>query len=340
MPIKGATSINIQGAKMGAEQHDRRTKRLDYVRNDLTHNNRSWEAADFVSVAESVRQCRERYFAKVGQRMQGKATPIREGVVVINADTTLDQLRDFAAKVEQTWGIRTLAIYTHQDEGHIDDDGRWQANRHAHLVFDWTDHASAKSLKLNRRDMSKMQTILADSLQMARGESSDLDHLSAIQQKNASEAKRLRSLRTANEQATSNLQEIAKVAGIYSRKADDEEQRYQRAKSTADELTQSNRAASIAARLMPPDIIAILSKGIAAIVEHAKGWGSLVSVAHHNDIAQSLQLLTNLSIKDPCQWMHDAAYDELDTSAEVDKADEAINLTWKLTSERGRGMGR
>lgn len=132
---------------------------------------------------------------KTGRAMQAKATPIREGVIVIKQDTTIEQLRGLADAIEQRWGIKTLQIYTHMDEGHTDSEGAWKPNLHAHIVFDWVDHETGKSIKLSRQDMAEMQTMVADCLEMERGESSDLKHLGAIQYKTQAEEQRLRTLK-------------------------------------------------------------------------------------------------------------------------------------------------
>lgn len=37
------TSINVQPVKGGSEEHNKRKKKLDYVRKDLSHLNEYWE---------------------------------------------------------------------------------------------------------------------------------------------------------------------------------------------------------------------------------------------------------------------------------------------------------
>lgn len=68
-------------------------------------------------------------------------------------------------------------IAIHKDEGYRKGKDGLKLNLHAHLVADWTDHESGKSLKLNRNDMSEMQTICAEVLGMERGKSSEKQHL-------------------------------------------------------------------------------------------------------------------------------------------------------------------
>ena len=188
------TSIHIEPCKIGSsEAHNQRLKHLDYVRPELSKLNESW-----VGVADlpaHLNDLKTLVKEKTGRSMQAKATPIREGVIVIKQDTTIAQLRGLADAIEQRWGIKTLQIYTHMDEGHTDSEGSWKPNLHAHIVFDWVDHTSGKSIKLSRQDMAEMQTMVADCLEMERGESSDLKHLGAIQYKTQAEEQRLRTLK-------------------------------------------------------------------------------------------------------------------------------------------------
>ena len=124
--------------------------------------------------------------------MQKKATPIREGVIVIESGTSMNQLRDFATRCEDNFGIKAFQIHIHKDEGHVDAK-EWKPNTHAHIVFDWT-QSNGKSVKLNRQDMVKMQTLLAESLGMKRGRCSDREHLNAIQFKTEQESAKIQKL--------------------------------------------------------------------------------------------------------------------------------------------------
>jgi len=184
------TSIHISPVKAGCEQHNRREKELDYVRHDLSHLNETWQED---TIENRMRLIRENYTRSTGQRMQKKATPLREGVAVICENTTMEQLREFARRAEERFGIKTIQIHIHRDEGH-GGVKEWKPNLHAHLVFDWTD-IHGKSLKLNRQDMAELQTILAESLDMERGKSSEKKHLSALQFKVASEEARVIALK-------------------------------------------------------------------------------------------------------------------------------------------------
>ena len=112
-------------------------------------------------------------------------SPIREGVLLIRPDTTLADVRKFGEECQQRWGITPLQIFLHKDEGHwlggqpeagdkesFQVGEKWfKPNYHAHIVFDWMNHDTGKSHKLNDEDMAEMQTLAADLLSMKRGQS-------------------------------------------------------------------------------------------------------------------------------------------------------------------------
>ncbi len=202
------TSINIQPLTNNSEVHNTRRKDLDYVNHELTHKNESWVDSRYqgVSMARVRQNIEERYQSTVGQRMQHKAVPLREGVVVIDGATTMAQLQQLAQRLEQRFGIKTMQIHIHRDEGYMHAK-EWKPNLHAHMHFDWT-QPSGKSVSLNKRDMAEMQTIVAEALGMKRGVSSDRKHLSAIQYKTAKESERYTILCSENKTLTEQNQEL------------------------------------------------------------------------------------------------------------------------------------
>lgn len=194
------TSDHIKPCNIGSsEAHNRRTpeylKRISkeriYIRTDLTPQNSSWESslmegkdltAYYNDIARMVKE-------KTGRAMQTKertitnkktgrtkvisgSSPLRESVVVCKADTTIDQLRTYCDRCQRQWGITALQIFIHRDEGHYDipgDKNTWKPNYHAHIVWDWMNHETGKSCKLGKEDMSRMQDMVAECLEMERG---------------------------------------------------------------------------------------------------------------------------------------------------------------------------
>ena len=172
------TSIHFQGVQGGSEEHNKRLKKLDYVHHELSSQNDYWQSDSQEARLAFVTQNAK---AKTGRKMQAKATPIREAVVVIDDNTTMDDLKNLSKRLNDRFGIDVFQIAIHKDEGYKKSKDGIKLNLHAHLVADWTDHETGKSLKLNRQDMAEMQTICAEVLAMERGKSSDKKHLTAMQ---------------------------------------------------------------------------------------------------------------------------------------------------------------
>ena len=105
-------------------------------------------------------------------------------MLLVRSDTTLADVRKFGEECQRRWGITPLQIFLHKDEGHwlngqpeAEDresfkvGNRWfKPNYHAHIVFDWMNHETGKSRKLNDEDMAAMQTLASNILLMERGQ--------------------------------------------------------------------------------------------------------------------------------------------------------------------------
>ena len=227
MSTKPKASVHVKPCNIAqSERHNRRDveyiKSLDpkklYVRLDLSKHNASYVAPEMkgVTLQQHLESIRIMVKQKTGRSMQEKdveytdkngkvrvrkgCSPIRECVVVINEDTRLKALLRFTRMVETRWGIKALQVHLHRDEGHYEipgDDSTWKPNYHAHIIWDWMDHTTGKSIKLDADDMSAMQDMVAEALDMERGvkkSETGLDHLERndfILQKQEKEKKRL-----------------------------------------------------------------------------------------------------------------------------------------------------
>ena len=191
------------------ERHNRRDedyiKSLNpariYVRLELTHNNEIYIAPGMegVTLQQHYDYLKALVKEKTGRAMQEKdveykdkngktrvrkgSSPIREGVVNIKPDTKMDDLLHYVNRVHEKWGIRAIQIHMHKDEGHYEnpeDKSTWQPNLHAHIIWDWIDHQTGKSFKLKAEDMSQIQDMVAEALEMERGkrkEETGVEHL-------------------------------------------------------------------------------------------------------------------------------------------------------------------
>ena len=199
------TSINIKPCNIGnSEAHNRRTaeylanirKEKFYIRTDLMAGNETWVSPDFgeATLTDRYNQIAAMVKEKTGRAMQTKdrervnkktgkvtivrgSTPLKEGVVVIKEDTTMEQLQKFCKVCNERWGVTALQVFIHRDEGHYGipgDNATWKPNLHAHIVWDWMNHDTGKSCKLDEKAMSEMQTVLAECLEMERGISKEV----------------------------------------------------------------------------------------------------------------------------------------------------------------------
>ena len=191
--------------------HNRRTaeymrnigKSQIYIVPELTAGNEQWINPDFGSpdLQAHYENIKRMVKEKTGRAMQEKererkgkngkiikvagCSPIREGVLLIRPETTLADVCKFGEECQKRWGITPLQIFLHKDEGHwlsgqpetgdresFQVGEKWfKPNYHAHIVFDWMNHDTGKSRKLNDEDMTEMQSLASDILLMERGQS-------------------------------------------------------------------------------------------------------------------------------------------------------------------------
>ncbi|WP_315352693.1 mobilization protein [Phocaeicola abscessus] len=256
------SSIHIKPCNItSSEAHNRRTP--EYMRNigdskiyivpELSADNEQWinPHLDNVGLQMHYDNIKRMVKEKTGRAMQEKererkgkngkiikvagCSPIREGVLLIKADTTIEDLLRFGDECKQRWGITPLQIFMHKDEGHwltgepnADDKesfkvgNRWfKPNYHAHIVFDWMNHETGKSCKLNDEDMTQMQTLASEILSMERGQSkaeTGKEHLERndfILEKQKSELRNLDAVRRYKEyQVELAEQEVQKAESI------------------------------------------------------------------------------------------------------------------------------
>ena len=198
------TSVHFQPCKEISEIHNYRKKKLDYVRTQVTNKNENWMWDSSKSLADRREEIRKLVKEKTGRKMQSKAVPLHEAVVVIDEKTTMDDLKKLGKIYQQRFGIECVHISIHRDEGHwVNRNGEdvglkptdnptqeqiiegvtWKPNLHAHMVFDWYNHDNGKSWKTSKQDARDMQTIAAEVLSMGRGQESTKQHLDGLSYK-------------------------------------------------------------------------------------------------------------------------------------------------------------
>lgn len=182
------TSFNICSvsvAKYGsAYTHQKPEHRatLNYIHSERTELNESWHKEYQANghpktlrnyLADTKRIVKE----KTGRAMQKKAEDnvIGEAVVVIDGQTTMEDLQKLGKAMEQRYGWTCVQIHIHRDEGYLGErtedmkhrEGKY--NLHAHMFFVTTNLATGKSWKRQRGEGSVMQDITAQTLNLTRG---------------------------------------------------------------------------------------------------------------------------------------------------------------------------
>ena len=182
------TSFNICSVKTSkygsAYTHQKPEHRatLNYIHSERTKLNESWHREYQANghpktlknyLADTKRIVKE----KTGRSMQKKAEDnvIGEAVVVIDEQTTMEDLQKLGKAMEQRYGWTCVQIHIHRDEGYLGErteemkhrEGKY--NLHAHMFFITTNLATGKSWKRQRGEGSVMQDITAQALDLTRG---------------------------------------------------------------------------------------------------------------------------------------------------------------------------
>ena len=238
------TSFNVCSvsvAKYGsAYTHQKPEHRatLNYIHSERTQLNESWHK-EYQSnghpktlrnyLADTKRIVKE----KTGRAMQKKAEDnvIGEAVVVIDEQTTMEDLQKLGKAMEQRYGWTCVQIHIHRDEGYLGErteemkhrEGKY--NLHAHMFFITTNLATGRSWKRQRGEGSVMQDITAQTLNLTRGVKKSeqtkevKETLNVIEYKAMQEEIRLQTLKEktaqeeqAREQAQAKAKEVEQVA--------------------------------------------------------------------------------------------------------------------------------
>lgn len=168
------TACNVNAS----ESHNKREKKLDYVREELSEQNEFFSYIPH-SLPTELANIKREVKEKTGRKLQKNAVPIKESVVVIKNDTTIDELKDFCEECRNKFGIVPLQIAIHRDEGHVKSKD-WKPNLHAHITWRMYNQ-EGRNIRLSREGLSEMQDIAAQCLHMERGKKSNKKHLNSIE---------------------------------------------------------------------------------------------------------------------------------------------------------------
>jgi len=197
--------MHTQNQTSNSSAHINRTSKVTYLLEPNSDKNLYFSTG--VSQEYFLQKAELRYQEVVGQKMQKvqKTKMFKEAVLNTNSETSIEDIKfTFENLKNEFGGHQILEIAIHNDEGYfynIEEDLEYRPNKdifyndqnrkfyldkkltviadmtkfvkkfnhHAHVIYSNFDFAKGKSARMNRADMRKLQTIVADSLGMERG---------------------------------------------------------------------------------------------------------------------------------------------------------------------------
>lgn len=175
------SSINIQNISIQSFEHNHRNYTPKYAINTAENNeylnftsdkylkietnrNGTYKKIDFDSIKNVMNA---KHKATTGRSAQKSIKWFKEAVINTDEHITKEHLINLKNVLKTDFGVIVLDIAHHKDEGHIEN-GVKKINYHAHLIFI---NASENGItkKWNKSELSKLQTVVANVLEMERG---------------------------------------------------------------------------------------------------------------------------------------------------------------------------
>lgn len=172
------SSINFKKGSAGFEHNDRTEEREPKHLLPIEHrlenecDRSATESRELLR--EMVENAKEKYQERTGQKLQAKIFAV-EAAINLEAHHTLKDVEKINEHLEQKHRLRAVQSSIHRDEGHINDEGKPEYNLHAHVVYCNLDKDGKTILKgLEKEDFRELQTFVADTLKMQRGQSAEI----------------------------------------------------------------------------------------------------------------------------------------------------------------------
>lgn len=165
------SSIHIEKVTTGSFLHNDRTMKPSYLIDDSALNECSRSSKETLDQYYQLKaEAEHNYTERTGQKMQKSTVLLKEAIVNLEAHHTLKDLQPIIKELEG-YGFTVLQSSIHRDEGFLNDDTK-EKNYHAHITMFNLDPETGKSVKLGknyRQELSKLQTLTANTLGMERG---------------------------------------------------------------------------------------------------------------------------------------------------------------------------
>ena len=164
------SSINFQKSSGHSYKHNFREDEPSYLLKEKDREpNQYWQHE------KTAEQIFTDEVAKIEKGKKGKRPKFEnshwEGVLNLNSNHTMDEVKKVAEHIEKKFNITCTAIAIHRDEGHYTDNGYAVKNYHAHLNFcTYKDKKQRWRLEnIKPQDLRELQTEIAEILKMERG---------------------------------------------------------------------------------------------------------------------------------------------------------------------------
>lgn len=166
------SGLTFEASKGGNLAHNNREHKIDYlIDGDFFCDKTEAQALSYL--AELKIEAQKNYTTRTKQKMQidiDDPKYLWSATVNLNSEHTLQDIQNLAKEFEQKFGWQAIQIAVHRDEGKPDGTRK---NLHAHIEFFMVSKAGISCFKkkdFRAKDMSELQTFVADKLKMERGE--------------------------------------------------------------------------------------------------------------------------------------------------------------------------
>jgi len=166
------SGMTLEASKGGNLAHNNREHKIDYlIEGNYFCDRTESQALDYLQ--ELRAEAQKNYTERTGQKMQIDINDnkyIWSAVVNLNAEHTLQDVQELAKELEKKHGWQCIQVAVHHDEGKPDGTRK---NLHAHIEFFMVSKEGKTVFKkkdFRQKQMSELQTFVAEQLHMERGE--------------------------------------------------------------------------------------------------------------------------------------------------------------------------
>ena len=122
----------------------------------------------------------------------------------------MEELQELGKRFQERFGVTPVQIAIHKDEGALAGEV-WKPNLHAHIVFDWYDHSTGKSIKTTSLDAIEMQNDLCRSPRHGAWGVLRKKHLEASRYKAQARQKELEALQKERDEVVAKREETERM---------------------------------------------------------------------------------------------------------------------------------